>query len=758
MKAPKFVFAFILTGLLVVPEFVAAQTVPTFTSAPSDYVSEQKPKPTPAPLADLDGIWTAINLSGDRVVTINTTSRTVGGVDIGAASPLVATDGTWTANASGTWSTTANWSGGIIADGGGFADFSTIDISAARTVTIDTTSRTVRRIDIGDTNGNRSYTIAASGGGTLIFDNTANSANAQLNQTATSNGDTISAPIVLNSSLDITNASANTLTLSTGGITAGTAGTKTITTSTGLVTISGVIGNGSGTVAVVQNGPGTLTLSGANTFTGGLTINGGTVSAKTSTSALGGSGSGVVTLGNTSGSASATLLGDGNTFANPITVASGSSGTLTIGNSGNSSAVFSGAVTLNNNLTLTANGSGSVRLSGGVTGTGNIVLNNTTTNNNTFFDTTLVNNTGTITNSGSGSGTATINSKLGANVTQLIQNSSTSALLLGMTLNTAFVGSVSVNAGTLQLIGTASALNSSNVVSVAAGATFDINGNNQTIAGLDGGTGTVTEGASSVQTLTLGGSGTYSFGGTITASSPARMIIVKSGSGTQTLTGASDYAGGTTVSGGSLFVNNTTGSGTGTGAVAVSNSGTTLGGTGKIDGTVTINSGAKILGGTGASASGTLTVNNSLTLNSGSIIELALAGSGAHSTLAHTGAGSISFQSSQMFTFIDLGATTGSYDNIITGVATSGVTTGWTITNAGWTGSFSYDGFGNIDLNLIAVPEPSTWVAGALALGAVLYTLRRRFKPFALAQPRKCSIRLALGHGKCQNRPIRRVF
>ena len=197
-----------------------------------------------------------------------------------ASGPLIDPDGTWifnTNNNPAPWSTTTNWSGGIVADGGGFANFSTIDITGGRNPDIDTTSRTVRRIDIGDTNNTHSYTISASGGASLIFDNTANSANAQLNEIITSHGDTISAPIVLNSSLDITNASAATLTLSAGGITAGTAGTKTITTSTGNILLSGIIGNGSGTVAILQNGPGTLTLNKANTFTGGFTIGGGTV-------------------------------------------------------------------------------------------------------------------------------------------------------------------------------------------------------------------------------------------------------------------------------------------------------------------------------------------------------------------------------------------------------------------------------------------------------------------------------------------------
>jgi len=162
-----------------------------------------------------------------------------------------------------------------------------------------------------------------------------------------------------------------------------------------------------------------------------------------------------------------------------------------------------------------------------------------------------------------------------------------------------------------------------------------------------------------------------------------------------------------------------------TGAVSVTNSGTTLGGTGTIGGAVTVNSGAALLGGTGTAASGTLTLASNLTLNSGSIIELALGPAGAHSTLARTG-GAWTFDATQAFTFIDLGATTGTYDNIITGLAANpGSESNWTITNAGWTGTFTFDG-ANIDLNVAAVPEPATYVAGILALATLGFQQRRR--------------------------------
>jgi autotransporter-associated beta strand protein len=91
--------------------------------------------------------------------------------------------------------------------------------------------------------------------------------------------------------------------------------------------------------------------------------------------------------------------------------------------------------------------------------------------------------------------------------------------------------------------------------------------------------------------------------------------VTKVGTGNWRLGGASTYTGGTVVDGGTLTVNNTSGSGTGTAAVTV-NTNATLAGTGILSGAITLNAGATLS--PGDDGIGTLTVNNSVTLAAGS--------------------------------------------------------------------------------------------------------------------------------------------
>jgi hypothetical protein len=176
------------------------------------------------------------------------------------SSPAPAASGTWIGTASGNWSDVNNWTGGIVADGAQFtANLSTVDLTGNITVTIDgaVASRTLAILNIGDTNTTNSYMLAGNGGATLTLDNYGLAA--QLNQTATSKGDTLDAtlPVRLASNLDVSNAGANALTVN-GGISAIYAGAKIITNKgagTGAVTLGGNITDGTGRVYIPRTAP-----------------------------------------------------------------------------------------------------------------------------------------------------------------------------------------------------------------------------------------------------------------------------------------------------------------------------------------------------------------------------------------------------------------------------------------------------------------------------------------------------------------------
>ncbi len=76
-----------------------------------------------------------------------------------AAAAADAAPGTWITDGNGDWSSDTNWAGSIVADGAdNLADFSTIDITANRTVTLDG-DRTIGSLAFGDTSGGASWRL-----------------------------------------------------------------------------------------------------------------------------------------------------------------------------------------------------------------------------------------------------------------------------------------------------------------------------------------------------------------------------------------------------------------------------------------------------------------------------------------------------------------------------------------------------------------------------------------------------------------------
>jgi fibronectin-binding autotransporter adhesin len=260
--------------------------------------------------------------------------------------------------------------------------------------------------------------------------------------------------------------------------------------------------------------------------------------------------------------------------------------------------------------------------------------------------------------------------------------------------------------------------------------------------------GTITLGSTTAGrnlTLSAVGGGTVTFSGLIKdpASVASKGVVTKAGSGIVNLTTANTYGGGTTISAGSLFANNSSGSATGTGSIAVNNSGSTFGGSGIVTGAVTVGSGANIAPGASGVGSTAILRTGALTLSSGSNFNVDL-----NNTTAGTGYDQLSVTGAVNLGGLlasNLSVTAGSSLTIgqkyfillndgsdaITGTFAQG--TNITASNNGDTFLINYadngDGgtLGNdISLTVVAVPEPSTYITGALALAALLYNPRRR--------------------------------
>jgi autotransporter-associated beta strand protein len=213
--------------------------------------------------------------------------------------PVVIGSGTWTADADGNWSDTSKWSGAFPANGAGStADFSTITVTADRTVTLDST-RTIGALKFGDTSGAQTWTL---GGSDLTLDTGINvSPSIAVNQnTATIN-------LSLDGTFGFTKSGAGTLVLNANNSISGTLNVDTAQPSTGndgavQVTFPGAIDNFSAIAILDQNSatsslqldgsnggiassaPLTLNgrnngvaaienLAGSNTLSGGITIN-----------------------------------------------------------------------------------------------------------------------------------------------------------------------------------------------------------------------------------------------------------------------------------------------------------------------------------------------------------------------------------------------------------------------------------------------------------------------------------------------------
>ena len=246
------------------------------------------------------------------------------------------TGGIWTTNANGNWGTNNNWSSGIVANGTGFiADFSAIDITGNRTVTLDS-ARTIGGLKFGDTAGSQNWILS----GTYP------------------------------------------LTLDAGGGNA-----PTVAVNQNIATISTPM---SGSYGFTKTGGGTLMLNGTENVGGGLTVNAGTVNVSGGSTTF---GSGTSTVGYLTGSGNLNMTGgalatsgefrvggsdqNGSQYAatGAVTVANAtlSVGSLAVARANYLDNSISGTVTVNSGGTLISTNDAILQFAG--TGRGKLALN-----------------------------------------------------------------------------------------------------------------------------------------------------------------------------------------------------------------------------------------------------------------------------------------------------------------------------------------------------------------------------------------------
>jgi autotransporter-associated beta strand protein len=506
--------------------------------------------------------------------------------------------------------------------------------------------------------------------------------------------------------------SAGTLTLRNSNA-LGTGATPTVSSGATLELDGGISINN----ALTLNGTGTsgqgalVNVSGNNTYSGAINLQ--------SSSTIG-STSGTLTIsGNINGGGGRSLdfVGAGNTTVTGV-ISNTNNGVIMDGTGvlslfgvntyNGGTTINSGTVAANNTQSLGQTGvaatinAGTLEITSSFTASRNFTLGSSTSTvqvdpGQTFNVITTISGTGTLNKTGSGT------------------------LVLG--IPDTYTGGTNISQGTVQIT-TNNAIPGVGTVTVSGG-TLDTQTSSDTVGPV------VLKSGSIIGSGTLTSNTSYTVeSGSISAPLAGNVPMTKNTSGTVTLSGANTFTGNTTVNAGTLTL--------------ASSSGSALGSTSAI----TVNSGGTLL--LGASNQ----INNSagMTLNGGTFAK----GDFSEGTTSAVGIGALTLTSAG--SHLDFGTgTVGALSFASFGPA------GTTLAIDNWTGTpntvgssstdrlifdadqsanlnfFSFTGYtGATEINLgggfwevvpVAVPEPSTWAAGALALAGVVYVVLKKRQP-----------------------------
>ena len=398
----------------------------------------------------------------------------------------------------------------------------------------------------------RTGTTALSGG-TLNLNSASAIGSGVLTITGGSIDNTSGAAITLNGNMaqnwnaDIVFGGTNNLNLGTGAVTLGA--NRTVTTNgSAVLTEGGVVGGGS--VSLTKAGTGALALTAISTYTGGTTVNAGTLNLNN------GGGSGVVRGTLTINSGGTVVLNNGDALG----YNTGGVSTDTVNVTGGTLSNSSGNQGFVSNFNLTG---ATVTSSGGAynfnTGFGITSLTSPTTS---LFSAPIAIRGASLAIAVASGATSGIDLDISGAITTYAGGNGNSSLVksgpgtLRLTGINLYTGATTVSDGKLQIgNGATGSLATASAVSIAAPATLGVNlANNATMANTIANAGVIETNGSHVNTLSGVISGTGGFR--------------QSGTGATTLSGSNTYTGETSVFDGTLVISNSNA----TGSIAINGS------------------------------------------------------------------------------------------------------------------------------------------------------------------------------------------
>jgi autotransporter-associated beta strand protein len=290
---------------------------------------------------------------------------------------------------------------------------------------------------------------------------------------------------------------------------------------------------------------------------------------------------------------------------------------------------------------------------------------------------------------------------------------------------------------------------------LAKAGALDLNGHNQMVTSLASAssdsinfslTNGISNGSSTLSTLTINGSATTNYNGSIGAftaktttgtgistifngTDNIALTLASTNSGNLTLSGTSTYSGPTTINGGTLAVTgNLTSS-----PVAVNSSGT-LQGTGTLGSTLSVSSGGSVKPGAFSSAvstTGALTVAGTTTFNNGAALNIVLAGESAGSQYSELHAqGQLNLGGSLIVSLSSFTPNVGDSFDILDWGSLSGTFNSLNLPN-----SFTWDTSQLYNTGVITVTGTSSFLAGDLNQDTFLSVADVKLMLSALTNP-----------------------